>query len=326
MPAMFVDLPLEELREYRPDVAEPPDFDAFWAERVQEARSHDAGPTFAPVETPLRYAEVLDVTFPGHAGDPVKGWLFIPRDLEPDTALVVEYVGYGGGRGHPIDWLPLVSAGHPHFLMDTRGQGGGWRGADTSDPGDTGAPSTAGFMTRGIADPRTYYFTRLYVDAVRAVDAARSHPVAAGRPLATAGASQGGALALAAAAHAGDVAATLADVPFLAHLRRAVQITDAKPFGELIDYGSVHPDRVEQVFGTLAYIDAVNHARRATARALFSVGLIDEITPASTVFAAYNHYAGPKEIAVYPFNGHEGGGTRHRLAQLAFLSAASGPR
>ena len=319
---MFVDLPLEELREYRPAVAEPDDFDAFWAERVAEARALGGEATFAPADTPLRHAEVLDVTFPGHAGDAVKGWLFIPRELDAATPLVVEYVGYGGGRGHPLDWLPLVSAGHPHFVMDTRGQGGGWRGADTPDPGDAGAPATPGFMTRGIADPRTYYYTRLYVDAVRAVDAVRSHPVAQARPLATAGASQGGALALAAAAHAGDVAAALPDVPFLAHLRRAVQITDAKPFGELVDYGSVHSDRVEDVFETLSYIDAVNHARRATARALFSVGLIDEITPASTVFAAYNHYAGPKEIAVYPFNGHEGGGTRHRLAQLAFLADA----
>ncbi len=29
-------------------------------------------------------------------------------------------------------------------------------------------------------------------------------------------------------------------------------------------------------------------------------------------------YAGPKDIAVYPYSGHEGGGTRHFLAQLAF--------
>jgi cephalosporin-C deacetylase len=176
-------------------------------------------------------------------------------------------------------------------------------------------------MTRGIADPRGYYFTRLYVDAVRAVDAARAHPVAAGRALVTAGGSQGGALALAAGQLAGGVAGTLADVPFLSHLRRAVEITDAKPFGELIEYCSVHSDRVEHVFATLAYVDAVNHARRASARALFSVGLIDEITPASTVFAAYNHYAASKSIEVYPFNGHEGGGTRHRLAQLAWLRA-----
>jgi hypothetical protein len=46
------------------------------------------------------------------------------------------------------------------------------------------------------------------------------------------------------------------------------------------------------------------------------------ITPPSTVFAAFNHHAGPKEIAVYPFSVHEGGGTRHCLAQVAFLRQA----
>jgi len=52
----------------------------------------------------------------------------------------------------------------------------------------------------------------------------------------------------------------------------------------------VHSDKVEQVFSTLSYVDVVNHAKRATAPALFSVALTDDITPASTVFAAYNHY------------------------------------
>jgi cephalosporin-C deacetylase len=317
---MFVDLPLEELRSYRPDVAEPPDFDAFWADALAAARGIAGAPEFVPHATPLRFADVYDVTFPGHAGDPVRGWLLVPHELDPGAALVVEFIGYGGGRGHPLDWIAYAAAGHPHLVMDTRGQGGDWRAADTPDPGDRGEPSSPGFMTRGIADPRGYYYTRLYVDAVRAVDAARAHPVAAGRPLVTAGASQGGALALAAGQLAGDVAGTLADVPFLAHMRRAVRITDAKPFGELIEYCSVHSDRVDRVFQTLAYIDAVNHARRATAPALFSVGLMDEVTPASTVFAAYNHYAGEKAIEVYAFNGHEGGGTRHRLAQLAWLA------
>jgi cephalosporin-C deacetylase len=319
---MFVDLPLAELRQYRPDVAEPADFDAFWADQLAAARASDVRPEFTPVDTPIRHADVFDVTFGGFGGDPVKGWLLLPRAPAPGRALVVEFIGYGGGRGHPLDWLAYCSAGHPHLVMDTRGQGGGWRSADTPDPSDDGAPSASGFLTRGIADPRTHYYTRLFVDAVRAVDAARTHPVASGRPLVTAGASQGGALALAAAALAGDVAATLPDVPFLAHLRRAVEITDARPYRELIEYCSVHSDRVEQVFATLSYIDVVNHARRATAPALFSVGLIDEITPPSTVFAAYNHYAGPKEIAVYPFNGHEGGTTRHLLAKLEFLASA----
>lgn len=80
----------------------------------------------------------------------------------------------------------------------------------------------------------------------------------------------------------------------------------------------MHSDRVEAVFTTLSYVDVVNHAKRAQPPALLSVGLADDITPPSTVFAAFNHYAG---TAVYEFNGHEGGGTRHLRAQLDFLAA-----
>jgi len=141
----------------------------------------------------------------------------------------------------------------------------------------------------------------------------------------TTGASQGGGLAIAAAHLAGDVAAALPDVPFLAHPRRAVDVTGARPYHELAEYCRVHPDSVDQVFATLAYVDVVNHARHVAAPALFSVALADDITPPSTVFAAFNHYAGErKEITVYPYNGHEGGGTRHFLAQLDFLGEVTG--
>ena len=38
--ALF-DLPLAELEKYRPQVAEPSDFDDFWKRTIDEARSHD---------------------------------------------------------------------------------------------------------------------------------------------------------------------------------------------------------------------------------------------------------------------------------------------
>ena len=43
---MFVDLPLAELRDYRPDVAEPADFDAFWSLQLTTARAHDLDVVF----------------------------------------------------------------------------------------------------------------------------------------------------------------------------------------------------------------------------------------------------------------------------------------
>ena len=319
---MFVDLPLAELRVYLPQVDEPADFDQFWAREVDEARSRDVNAQFRPMKTAIRYAEVFDVTFAGHGGDPIKAWLLIPHDLGPEETVIVEYIGYGGGRGDPLDWLTWSGAGYPHLIMDSRGQGGAWRSADTNDPGDSGQPASPGFMTRGIGDPRSYYFTRLFTDTVRAVDAVRQHPDLAGLRIATTGMSQGGGLALAAAHLAEGVVAAMPDVPFLAYPRRAAEITASLPYAELAQYCRVHHYEIEQVFRTVSYIDVVNHAKRTAVPALFSVGLLDDITPASTVFAAFNHYAGPKEIAVYPFNGHEGGGTTHMRRKLEFLAAS----
>jgi len=319
---MLADLPLADLRGYRPDVREPADFDQFWSGQLAAARAARGEPAFTAADSQIRHAAVYDVTFPGYGGDAIRGWLLAPRHDVAGAAVIVEFVGYGGGRGDPFDWLRWSCAGHPHLVMDTRGQGGGWRSADTPDAGDDGMPSTPGFLTRGIADPAGHYYTRLFLDAARAVDAARSWAGAAGRPIVTTGASQGGGLAIAAAHLSGKVAAVLADVPFLAHPERALEVTDSRPYYELAEYCRVNPRKADQAFATLSYLDVVNHAKRATASALFSVALADTITPPSTVFAAYNHYAGPKDIAVYRYSGHEGGGTEHFGAQLAFLCQA----
>jgi len=82
----------------------------------------------------------------------------------------------------------------------------------------------------------------------------------------------------------------------------------------------VHRDKVEQVFDTLSYFDGVNFAARSNARALFSVGLMDEICPPSTVFAAYNHWRGAKDIRIYEYNHHEGGAEYHTVEKVRFLN------
>lgn len=59
--------------------------------------------------------------------------------------------------------------------MDNRGQGTGNRVGDTGDAFSTGA-SAPGFLTSGIDSPETYYYRRLFTDAVRAVQVARRDP------------------------------------------------------------------------------------------------------------------------------------------------------
>jgi cephalosporin-C deacetylase len=174
--------------------------------------------------------------------------------------------------------------------------------------------------SRGIHDPEGYYYRRLVVDAVRAVDCLRTHPaVDAGRVM-VAGASQGGGLALATAALAGEVAAVMPDMPFPCHWRRATRLADRGPYAEVARYCAAQRDRRHSVFATLGYFDAVSFAARCRAPALFSVALMDRVCPPSTVYAAYNHYAGPKRLAVWEYNDHEGGGPHQQQLQLDFLS------
>ncbi|MCZ9880960.1 acetylxylan esterase [Arthrobacter sp. B2a2-09] len=312
------DLGLPELQQYRPTIAEPDDFDDFWRNTLADARRFPAEPELTRIASPLSQVEVYDVVFNGFAGQPVRAWLLLPAARTGRLAAVVEFAGYGGGRGLPHDRLAWVSAGYAHFIMDTRGQGSAWGSGDTPDPHGTG-PSAPGFMTRGIERPQDYYYRRVYTDAVRAIDATRTLDRVDPDRVAVCGGSQGGGIALAAAGLAEGLIAVMPDVPFLSHFERAVGMTGEGPYPEIVQYLAVHRDLVEQTFNTLSYVDGVNFAKRSTAPALFSVALLDPVCPPSTVFAAHNHYAAASSIEVYPFNQHEGGGAHHWVRQAEWL-------
>ncbi|MCQ1954180.1 acetylxylan esterase [Arthrobacter sp. zg-Y238] len=324
---MYSDLPADQLAAYRGSTRAPEDLDRFWADTLDEARQHPLSVEVTPYPSGLRTVELYDVVFPGFGGDPIRAWLRLPaRSIRGDAPLpgVVQFVGYGGGRGDAHENLFWASAGFAHLQMDTRGQGAGWSKGATPDAAGSAGPQVPGVMTRGVLDPQTYYYRRLFTDAVRAVEAMRSLPEASAvqvdpARVAVLGQSQGGALALAASALCPDVAAVVAFVPFLSDFPRAVTVTDSYPYREIRDYLAVQRGQAETVMETLAYFDAVNLVPRSTAPALFSVALMDTTTPPSTVYAAYNNYAGPKELTVWPFNGHEAGAIEDDVAALAFL-------
>jgi cephalosporin-C deacetylase len=315
------DLPVAELRSYRPAVQTPDDFDEFWARTLAESRAVAQPPTLTRVESPLTLVEVYDVSFSGFGGDAVRGWFVVPAGASGPLPTVVEFNGYGGGRGLPHERLAWAASGYAWAFMDTRGQGSAWgTGGDTPDPHGTGA-SAPGFMTRGIDAPEQYYYRRVFTDAALFIDAMRGLDQVDDARVAVTGGSQGGGIAIAAAGLSDGLVGVMPDVPFLCHFERAVGLTDRDPYNEIVRYLSVHRDAVDQTFRTLSYFDGANFAARSAAPALYSVALMDPICPPSTVYAAANGHLGGAEVIEYPFNEHEGGQGMHWQRQAAWLAA-----
>ncbi|MFP8885328.1 MULTISPECIES: acetylxylan esterase [Streptomyces] len=320
----LTDLTLAECLALRPDLEEPADLDAFWDQTLRTARAAGGAPRYTPVDTGLTQVTTYDMTVPGFAGEPVRGWLHLPAGAGGPLGCVVEFLGYGRGRGLPHEQVLWANAGYAHFIMDTRGQGWSTAGGDTPDTASLNG-DVPGFLTRGVGDPHDHYYRRVFTDAVRFTEAARAHPAVDPDRTVVTGVSQGGGISLAVAGLVPGLAGVMPDVPFLCDIRRGATIAGAPPYTEIAEYLRLHRDRAEAVFTTLSYVDAALLAARATAPSLFSIAMMDEICPPSTCFAAYHRYGGPKDLRVYEFNGHEGGGGHHRREQLAWVRELLSP-
>ena len=312
------DMALPELRAYDPKLEEPADFDAFWADTLAEARARPLGATLTPRDNLLGVITTQDVTFTGFGGAPIKGWLHRPASATGPLPAVVEYLGYGGGRGLPHERVLWAVAGYAHLVMDTRGQGSTWIVGDTPDPEPSG-PAHPGYMTRGILDPATYYYRRLFTDAVRAVDLVRSLDTSIRRgsrwpAAARVGASRSPSRASCptsrrrsrtsrscATSRGRSRSSTRTPTPRSSATSRRIAIMSTRCSGRCRT--------------STARSWAAGRRRRRCSRS----GLMDEICPPSTVYAAFNAYGGPKEIREYPYNDHEGGQAFHEVAKLGWL-------
>ena len=167
------DLSGDELTTTAPLPSRPPTSPPSGRTRLAGSREKARPATVTRVANGLTLVDTYDVTFSGFDGDPIRAWFHRPAGTD-DTALpvVVRYQGYGGGRGLSHQVQPWPLAGYACLQVDTRGQGSGYSPGHTPDPAGS-APAHPGYLTRGILDPATYYYRRVFTDAVLAVDAAQ---------------------------------------------------------------------------------------------------------------------------------------------------------
>jgi cephalosporin-C deacetylase len=318
---MLVGASREALEKLQTPLTKLADFESFWSSTLQTYLPKKSTPTLTDYPTPMKHVDVKDVTIAGFNGDPIKGWFLTAQSAGAQTPCIVMFDGYGGGRGLPHEWLFWVNVGYRVLVMDTRGQGGGFRLSDTADGAYPRESQTPGFMTQGILNKDDYYYRRVFVDAVAFVNAAQQLPGVNPDRIIVAGGSQGGGISLAAASLSKNVFSAMPDVPFLCNYKKATEMVDTYPYHEIALFCRIHRDKVDQVFSTLSYFDCMNLVTMAKAPALISIGMHDPICPPDTIFSMRNHYAGDVTTQVYEYNTHEGGSVAHQLVQAKWLAS-----
>lgn len=322
MPLRF-DMPLQALEGYMGSSPRPADFDVYWDRALAELADTEANAEWVPAAFRTAFADCDHLYFSGVRGARVHAKVVRPRHLEGAGPAVLRFHGYSGNAGDWVDLLGYAAQGFTVAAMDCRGQGG-----LSLDPGGHVGSTFRGHIVRGLDGPADdMLFRQVFLDTVQLARVVMALPsVDAGRVMAM-GSSQGGGLTLACAALEPRVQRAAPVYPFLSDYRRVWEMdltTDA--YRELQDYFRRHDPlhiREDEVFEKLGYIDIQHLAPRIRAAVLMGVGLMDQVCPPSSQYAAYNRITSPKQLRLYPDFGHENL-PGHADAVFAFLSHEDG--
>jgi cephalosporin-C deacetylase len=313
------EMSIDDLPGYYGRNPRPDDFDAFWADGLDELARTSSDVEFIARPHPANFVEAYDLYFTGVRGARIYAKYLRPRGITPSGAAVLMFHGYFAGSGDWFDKLAYVAQGHAVLAMDCRGQGG-----RSEDRGGVLGTTVRGHVVRGLGDgPHNLLFRHIFLDTVRlAVIAAGLADVDPAR-IGAYGASQGGGLALACAALMPSISRVVALYPFLCDYQRVWEMDLAvDAYAELKEYFRRFDPRHEQAaetFRRLGYIDVQHLADRVTGHVTMLTGLMDTVCPPSAQYAAYNRIAGPKSVIHYPDFEHE---TLPNAADIAFESFA----
>jgi cephalosporin-C deacetylase len=301
----LIDMPLAELMLYTGRNPRPSDHDAYWEKALAEMRGVHPEVELVPHAINAPFAECFDLYFTAARGARIHAKYLRPKQSRGRHPAVLLFHGYSGSSGDWSDKLKWPALGFSVAALDARGQGG-----VSEDSGGVKGATLKGHIIRGLDDaPENLLFRQIFLDTAELARIVMEMPEVDPERVCATGASQGGGLTLACAALEPRIRRAFAVYPFLSDYRRVWEMDLAKAaYEELAWYfRSFDPrhQREEEIFRTLGYIDVQHLAPRIKAEVRMAVGLMDEICPASSQFAAYNRLTCAKDLVIYPDFGHE---------------------
>ena len=282
------DLP-EEMTEYSlrdlfappPELAEPADFDAFWAETFEQFGTGPVAWSNVEALEPTDTHRLQRIRFDSSCGEPVVAWLAIPLGVTT-RGLVVSH-GYGGRTEPDLERLtPETAAIFPCAP-----------GQEANPPGLFPAlPSQ--HVLAGIQSRQTYSHRFSAADIWRAATVLLDAAPAAARALDYIGGSFGGGIGALALPWDRRFRRASLDVPSFGHfpIRLSRKCTGS---GEAVRQ---HLRRHPEVRPVLDYFDSAIAARRISIPVLVGAAVVDPSVHPGGQFAVYHALGGPKRLHV----------------------------
>jgi cephalosporin-C deacetylase-like acetyl esterase len=287
-----------------PTQAEPADFDAFWEKGKEELARVPLEPRLELIpEASSGAINVYHVSF--------RTWSRLGSAPSPSRIYGMLCEPKAPGR-YPA-FLRVPAAGVRRYQGERELAA---RGAITLEIGIHGIPvngpkeiydqlrsgSLEGYSQFNLDDPARYFYRRVELGCVRALDFLASRENWDGQHLLVFGASQGGMLAVATAALDPRVTGVAAMIPAYCDVTGYLH-GRAGGWPHLFrsaDNGPALPEKIR----TTGYYDTVNFAKRLRRPVLFTVGYNDENCAPTSVYAAYNVVTAAKDLVVDLDAGH----------------------
>lgn len=302
----MLDMPLSQLKTYGGMNPCPKDMDAFWDRSIAQMEALGTDCELRPAAFQVPGAACYDLYFTGMKGARIHAKFARPEKIEGPLPAICQFHGYSGRAHDFFELLSYVQAGFAVASMDCRGQGG-----ESEDVGGVRGTTLNGHIIRGLAeeDPEKLLFRDVFLDAAQLARILMAMPEVDETRVGATGGSQGGALTLACAALTPGLCRAAAVFPFLCDYKRVWSMDLGQDaYKEIRTYfrqfDPMH-EREDEIFTLLGYIDNQHLAHRIRAQVLMVTGLMDDVCPPSSQFAAYNKMTCEKQVIIYPDYGHE---------------------
>lgn len=300
---MIETMSLDEMRRYTGRQERPADIDGFWDTAIRKLPKNISYQLIERNCT-LPTASSYDLFFNGNNGSQIYAKCLFPKDHR-DIPVVFHFHGYQGQSREWSELLKFVTAGYGVVALDVRGQAG-----RSQDLGQFEGTTAKGQVIRGMMQgPDKLFFKDVYLDVYQLIEIVSTFEFVNEKQLYTFGASQGGALALVAAALNPRIERVMSVYPFLSDFKRVLELGNhTEPYDELFRYFKFRDpfhETEDEILHTLSYIDVKNLAHRIKCPVGFVTGLEDNVCPLSTQFAIFNRLNCEKTIKIAPEYGHE---------------------